>query len=241
MFLRAFLLSLLLCFPAKAFEDDWAIVRDLLFAKQQITFDETNIKIEAPYRAEDASMVPIKIELTDNIIAQKVTIIVDHNPMPVVAIFTLDEPIAGWFVDTRIRIHSDSYVRVIAQIDGKLYENKAFVKAAGGCSSPASKDIDNVLKMIGRMKLHIVGNEAHIMILHPQFSGMQKDQLTGYDIPAKFITELEVKSHDKKILSMKGGISLSENPNIRFKIPDIKSFTVVVKDSDKNTFTDTSH
>jgi sulfur-oxidizing protein SoxY len=73
------------------------------------------------------------------------------------------------------------------------------------------------------------------MIRHPNYSGMQMNQLTGYYIPAKFITDVEVKRGDALVFRMEGGISLSADPNIRFTFrstgPD-DVLTAVAKDTD---------
>ena len=42
------------------------------------------------------------------------------------------------------------------------------------------------------------------------------NQLTGLYIPAKYVEHIEVKKGDALVFDMEGGISLSENPNIRF-------------------------
>ena len=54
------------------------------------------------------------------------------------------------------------------------------------------------------------------MVRHPNYSGMQMNQLTGLYIPAKFVEHMEVRKGDELVFDMEGGISLSENPNIHF-------------------------
>jgi sulfur-oxidizing protein SoxY len=54
------------------------------------------------------------------------------------------------------------------------------------------------------------------MIKHPNNSGLQMDQLTGLYIPAHFVEKIEVRTGNKVIFAMEGGISISENPNFRF-------------------------
>jgi sulfur-oxidizing protein SoxY len=58
--------------------------------------------------------------------------------------------------------------------------------------------------------------EAQIMIRHPNNSGLQRDQVTLLYVPAFFVRELRVWQGDDLVLSMDGGISISEDPNIRF-------------------------
>jgi sulfur-oxidizing protein SoxY len=102
---------------------------------------------------------------------------------------------------------------------------KNYVKASGGCSAPASKDADEVAANTGALKFKQFSasdgatgkaREAQIMIRHPNYSGMQMDQVTRYYIPANFVEELKVWQGDSLVFTMKGAISISEDPNIRF-------------------------
>ena len=83
-----------------------------------------------------------------------------------------------------------------------------------------------------------IGQEAQIMIRHPNNSGLQMDQLTGLYTPAHFIDKMEVKTGDALIFSMEGGISISENPNIRFSYVGNPNdvMTVHAEDSNGNRF-----
>jgi sulfur-oxidizing protein SoxY len=58
--------------------------------------------------------------------------------------------------------------------------------------------------------------EVQVMIRHPNNSGLQRDPLTQYFIPAHFVQKLSIAQADRPILSMEGGISISEDPNFRF-------------------------
>ena len=58
--------------------------------------------------------------------------------------------------------------------------------------------------------------DAQVMVRHPNYSGLQMDQVTRHYIPAHFIQSLVVKQGDAPILAVEGGISLSEDPNVRF-------------------------
>jgi sulfur-oxidizing protein SoxY len=58
--------------------------------------------------------------------------------------------------------------------------------------------------------------EAQFMIRHPNNSGLQMDQVTQLYIPAFFIHELHLWQGDSPVLTMEGGISISEDPVIRF-------------------------
>ncbi len=102
---------------------------------------------------------------------------------------------------------------------------KNYVKASGGCSAPASKDADEAAAHTGAMKFKqfseqaVTGermHEAQIMIRHPNYSGMQMDQVTRYYIPADFVEELKVWQGDSLVFAMNGAIAIAQDPNIRF-------------------------
>ena len=80
------------------------------------------------------------------------------------------------------------------------------------------------------------------MIRHPNYTGMQMDQLTREFTPAKFVQELEVKRGGELVFRMDSGISISENPNFRFTFASSNDDTleVTAKDTDGTVFTATS-
>ncbi len=74
--------------------------------------------------------------------------------------------------------------------DGKLYVATRFVKAAGGCSAPALKMTADAIPL-GTMRFRLLpAHEAQLMIRHPNYSGMQMNQLTRLYIPAEFVQTL---------------------------------------------------
>jgi len=54
------------------------------------------------------------------------------------------------------------------------------------------------------------------MVRHPNTSGLQMDQMTRLYVPVFFVRQLRIWQGDDLVLSMDGGISISEDPNIRF-------------------------
>jgi sulfur-oxidizing protein SoxY len=64
------------------------------------------------------------------------------------------------------------------------------------------------------------------------------DQLTQLYVPAFFVNELQVLQDDKLILKMVGGISFSEDPNVRFTyVPNgAKQIRVEAKDTEGHVF-----
>jgi sulfur-oxidizing protein SoxY len=229
----------------------WDGIRNDLYGTRAIQDGAGKITLEAPYRAEDASTVPLTVRLPAEFAkdVKALTLVVDKNPSPVVATFTYGDA-AGTgerILATRVRIDQYSDVRAIVETsDGKLYMISKFVKASGGCSAPAAKDAEEAAKSIGKMQIKTAiknpdggsAQQAQIMIKHPNNSGMQMDQLTGLYTPAHFVDKIAVRAGDKIVFTMTGGISISENPNFRFTYEGSPSDTMSVEaeDSKGNVF-----
>ncbi len=207
------------------------------FGDKAIQANADFIKMDAPYRAEDAAVVPIDVSVAlpagDDRTISKVTLIVDENPSPVAAAFALGQPRKEFAISTRLRVNAYSTVRAVVETsDGKLAMNGKFVKASGGCSAPALKDQDEAINRIGQTRFRNVAaqssdkpapevqaskfDRAQLMIRHPNYSGLQMDQVKRTYIPAWFVNHIEVKQGDETVFTMDGGISLSEDPMIQF-------------------------
>ncbi len=217
-------------------KDPWPELHRDVFNSQTMIEDGGVVTLEAPVRAEDAALTPltIRIPAAHAANAKKLTLMIDKNPSPVVAEITFG-PAAGngeRMISTRVRVDSYSNIRAVVETaDGKMHMAVKFVKAAGGCSAPALKDPDAILAEIGKMQVKAIPStdvaspmrEGQLMIKHPQYSGLQTNQATGYWIPFKYITVLDVKRGGETIFSLTGGISISEDPNIRFSFAPGKS------------------
>jgi sulfur-oxidizing protein SoxY len=211
------------------------------------------LAIEMPYRAEDAAIVPVTVRSTlppgDGRSVKAFTIVIDQNPAPVAATFTLGRNAGVSSISTRVRIDSYTNVHAVAELsDGQLYVVKTYVKASGGCSAPAAKNADEAVANLGQIRVRqfpagggtpvASTRDAQVMIRHPNNSGLQMDQVTRLYVPAFFVQDLKVWQGDDLILSMDGGISISEDPNIRFTyVPNgAKSLRVEATDTDKHVF-----
>ena len=152
-------------------------------------------------------------------------------------------------ISTRVRVNNYTDVHAVAEFsDGKLYMVKTYVKASGGCSAPAAKNADEAKSRLGQMRFRPFAKagegpagrtrEAQIMIGHPNNSGLQMDQVTQLYIPAFFINELRLWQDDSLVLAMEGGISISEDPNIRFTYVSngAKHFRAEAKDTEGHVF-----
>jgi sulfur-oxidizing protein SoxY len=219
--------------PAGAADDPWPDIRKAMFETRPIAENDGALALYAPQQAEDAAVVPIAVHFPPDVAnqARALTLIIDRNPAPVAATFRFGEgfqarrEIGERKLMTRIRVDSFSNVRAILETaDGKLHMAKAFVRGAGGCSAPASKDAEAALAALGRMQVKTAGNSAHdeawreaiVMIRHPNFTGLQMDPISRGYTPARFINDLSVSRGAALVLRMAGGISISEDPNIRF-------------------------
>lgn len=246
----AFAFALLLLFrPALAqapHDDPWpGLVQDM-FQNRAIAEDESIVSLQAPTRAEDAAIVPMTLALNEPTSrVRKVTLVIDQNPAPMAAAFTLGERSGVASIATRVRVNSYTNVHAVAETtDGALHGVVKFVKASGGCSAPANKDMDEAMRNLGQMKYREFRSEkegmreAQIMIRHPNNSGMQMDQLTRLYIPAHYIDRIDVRQGGELVFSMEGGISLSEDPTFRFSYaPDgAKTLSVEAHDTRGNVF-----
>lgn len=212
---------------AAAGQVDWPALEADLFNGRTVSEDSTAVTLEAPYRAEDAAVVPITVRIPAAMAnsVKALSLVIDENPAPLAAAFTFGPAAAAGerVLETRVRVDAYSNIRAIVETtDGRLLMATRFIKAAGGCSAPALKDTDAALAEAGRMQIKVLPptasgeHEAQIKIRHPQYSGLQLNQATGYYIPANFLRVIEVTRKGERIFRMEGGISLSEDPHIRF-------------------------
>lgn len=243
---------------ARAAEDVWSELKGDLYGERPIHDGAEWLAVEAPYRAHDAAIVPIEIvALRPQTGAQSIktiTLVIDKNPAPVAAVFHLGPRSGLASISTRVRVNAYSHVRAIAETShGDLFMVSRFVKASGGCSAPALKDQDQSLSNLGKMRLRyfppneppgatpasLPVREAQLMIRHPNYSGLQMDQITRYYIPAHFVREIEIRQGDDLILSVEGAISLSEDPSMRFHFLSggAEPITVRIEDTEDQVFT----
>ena len=222
------------------------------YLAQHVSGDETPadgggvLTVDAPYRAHEAATVPIAIRQVDpDVPIRSATVVVDENPAPVAAEMTFGEAMLPLDLELRVRVDQYSNVRVIAGTDDGSYMAGRFVKASGGCSAPATRDPVLALAGMGDMQLRHYSEatsgarrEAQVMIRHPNYSGLQRDQITHLFIPAHFIDELTVWQGDEVLFTLTGGISISENPAFRFRYEDDGSpvLRIHARDTDGNVF-----
>src|ERR1700726_968453 len=232
-------------------EETWNSIKGDIFKNRPILDGAGLVILDAPRRAEDSAIVPIGMRVDfaadEKRMLKSLTLVIDENPAPVAATFTIGPRSGVTSISTRVRVNSYSYMRLVAELsDGRLYGVKAYVKASGGCSAPASSNSDATKAVLGQMKFRTflaesdAPPEAQIMLRHPQNSGLQMDQVTRLYVPPLFIDNLKLWQGDDLVVAMEGGIAISEDPNIRFNYrPNgAASFRAEAIDTSKNMFKD---
>ena len=232
--------------------DPWPSLAAQIFDGRRIEDGAAVLTIDAPYRAEDAAVVPVTLQWTlpdqDRRDVRAVTLVIDANPSPLAARFTIGEGSGVDRIATRVRVDDYTNFHAVAELsDGALLASRRYVKAAGGCSAPAQKVSGDSIPP-GTMKLREFmpdpvptrpgWREAQIMIRHPNYSGMQMDQVTRLYVPAHFISSLRIQQDDALLFAVEEGISIAENPLYRFvyRPNGAKEFRVAAEDSDGGSF-----
>jgi sulfur-oxidizing protein SoxY len=256
---RALTLALLgvvaLAGVARAADDDaeraarWRDLQPSIFGERALVDGSGFVTLDAPKRALDAALVPIGIKVAGDKPVSGLYLVIDDNPAPMAAHVTFGPAGDPRSLTLRVRVNQYTLMHAVAETaDGGLYETTRFVKAAGGCSAPVGADEAASLAEMGRMKLRLSGDvtpgkpvEATLMIRHPNFNGMQMDQVKRTYTPMRFIKTIDVTYQDVPVLHLEGDISLSTDPVIGFgflpkegQLPG--KLKVVVRDSDDAVF-----
>lgn len=225
--------------------DSWPVVSQMIFGDRTIGDGSAALSLDLPDRALDAALVPLTVGLpTDAVHA--VTVVIDQNPSPLAAKFTVGPNAGVTSIATRVRVDDYTNVHAVGETaDGALLAVRRFVKAAGGCSAPMVKE-DAETIALGTMRFRQFAatadsalRQVQLIIRHPNNSGMQMDQLTRYYIPAHYITSVKLYQGDALIVAAETGISLSQNPELRisFRPNGAKSFRAEAIDNKGGHFT----
>jgi len=239
--------------PVLADEEDdqdraarWKQLREALFPHREVLDSGGIIAVDAPPRALDAALVPVELHMSGDKPIKGVYLIIDDNPGPMAAHFVFGPKADPRDLKLRVRVNAYTYMHAIAETqDGQLHAATKFVKAAGGCSAPAGADDAAALADIGRMKLKLLGAfnagkplQAQLMIRHPNFNGMQMNQITRFYTPARFIRTIDATYDGGQVFHLDADISLATDPVITFGfVPKEKGqMKIVAQDSSNATF-----
>ncbi|MGI9403991.1 MAG: quinoprotein dehydrogenase-associated SoxYZ-like carrier [Hyphomicrobium sp.] len=235
--------------PAAQAGSSWDEIRPVVFGDLAIHQAGELVQFTAPYRPKDQSMVPVKVEarFKDGRTIRSVTLIVDENPTPIAAVFDIGAKRTELEFATLLRLNAATDVRVIVEAsDGELYMAERHVKFAGGqgaCAAPPTGDPEEMIASMGEMTLTQTPSlaatteirpYAKLKVRHPNHTGMVLDQLTLLYVPLRIVTELEVRQGDERVFSVRGSITLSQDPSLDFdyRVNGAQSMHVKVKDSD---------
>jgi sulfur-oxidizing protein SoxY len=235
---------------ARAEDDDatyrqrWDDLRHAVFGDRKIETGMGVITLDAPPRALDAALVPLTIDLPGTQKIKAVYLIVDGNTSPLAGTIHFGPAADTRELKTRVRVDAYTLIHAVAETeDGKLYATESFIKASGGCSAPSTENAQLALERLGQMKLKRVGaagsDAVQLLISHPNYNGMQMDQVTRNYTPARYIQDIKVTRGDALVFDFESDISLSEDPAITFGLADKTQHTplsVEVLDSSKAVF-----
>lgn len=225
-------------------QSQWDVLRELIFEGRPVLDGTGLVALDAPARAHDAALVEVAVRAlvpqTPERYIRAIHLLIDRNPAPRAAVFRLSPRTGSGSITTRIRVNEYTPVRAVAETsDGALFMVEQFVKASGGCSAPASKDKEAAYARLGKMKLvqpdrFVPGqpNELRLLLSHPQYSGMQIDQLTRNWIPADHLDTIRILWNGEPLIEVEADISLSEDPLIGFHLEPEGSGELRVEASD---------
>lgn len=245
------LLSVSALHPALADDEDdrdraarWKQLQESIFPHREVLDSGGIITVDAPPRALDAALVPVELHMNSPV--KGVYLIIDDNPAPMAAHFVFGPKADPRDLKLRVRVNAYTNIHAIAETaDGKLHAATQFVKAAGGCSAPAGSEDAAAMADMGRMKLRLLGDfsagqpmQAQLMIRHPNFNGMQMNQVTRMYTPARFIRSIDATYDGGQVFHMDADISLATDPVITFGfVPHEKGqMKVVAQDSSNAKF-----
>jgi sulfur-oxidizing protein SoxY len=219
----------------------WQDLTALIFGDDaRIGATDSLVTIDAPERALDSALVPVTIATGDRGVTG-LSLVVDENPGPLAARVRFGPAGDPRALGLRVRVDGYTNMHAVATLaDGSMVANAAFVKGAGGCSAPVGVSDAAAMAGMGEMRMKFAeggpegAGRATLMVRHPNFNGMQMNQVTRLYTPARYITDIEVTRGGELVLAMQSDISLATNPVIDFlyRRGAEGPFTVSVADSE---------
>lgn len=225
--LMAFGLTTSINAHAEADPNLWPVVKESFFGKkpmQEVDF----ITISGPKRAESGAQVPVTLTLDNTkakgVVIKKLYLIVDANPIPMVATYHLTDALGNFNLATRIRQETDSFIHLVGEdASGKLYVTNTSIRAAGGCGGTIEANDAEVRAAAGKMKLSVSSpvqfgqpNVATLMVKHPMRTGLQRDQASLGYIPAYYIKKLDISYNKQPLMTVDVNVGTAEDPYYRF-------------------------
>ncbi len=241
--------------PALASNTTWDSISEQIYPGRTLLDGSDIISIDAPYRTRDDARTQIAAEIAapKGLNIGKVTLVLDENPMPVSAVFTLDSPQPRFFFDVTMRVNGPTPLHVVVETtDSRVWVAETFVKTSGqgACSAPPGTDAEEALASLGEMHIGITAgvsgltgldltsfsqrlSQLDVDISHPSHSGMQMDQISLLFIPMRYVETVEIDLDGTGYVDLTGSISLSENPRVGVSVPSrTQSVGITMTDTD---------
>jgi sulfur-oxidizing protein SoxY len=203
-------------------ESRWQDLEKSLFGERRAEPAGALVRLEAPDRADDAALVPMTIRFAEPDKVKELYLVIDDNPSPVAAHFIFGPAADPLAVKLRVRVNTYTNVHAVALMqDGALIADAKFVKASGGCSAPMGASDEEAMQGMGEMRMKFFAAapgmaEAKLMLRHPNFNGMQMNQVTRNFTPARFLDHVVVKEGDELVFDLSTSISMSTDPVLSF-------------------------
>lgn len=220
--LLGYLLCLTLSVRAAPIIDQWPVIAEAFFKDRAVTQDGGQISITAPSQAEDATLVPISIQLAPAHGFSKWYLFVDANPIVLTLTTQIPDTTHAFTLSTRIRLDANSKVRVVAEKpDGTLSMAVVEVKTpGGGCGGAVSQDETALRANAGKMKLQQSEDKQTtiLQINHPMRTGFERT-VYGYYAKAWYLQKVEWRQASNTIMELQLGPGISANPYFRIEYP----------------------
>lgn len=226
--------------------NQWSVIQSAFFVDKTVQQQPDYIQIEAPAQAEDASIVPVTVQVklpTTNI--TQVYFFTDANPIVHTATFAPQQATRQFKLATRIRLESNSHFRVIVEDDtGHLWMNDVIIKTpGGGCGGGIPSDEARLRASAGEMKVQPYwGNssalsELSFHIRHPMRTGFERTA-QGYYAKAWYMQHLAFQLDTAPWLKATLGPGISANPYLRFFIAATEAhlLSIEAKDNEGQVF-----
>jgi sulfur-oxidizing protein SoxY len=204
---------------------EWDKLRAALFQQRPIGTDAARLQLVVPLRAAYGASVPVKVlaklPQSESLYVRKLTLLVDKNPSPVAAVFSLTPAIGRADLETRLRVDEYSHVRAIAELSsGELLMDSRYVKTSGGCSAPPNRDhLADLGKIVLRLPEGVrtgAPTPVDLTVVHPNDSGFELNNVTVMFIPPHFVRSIRTSFGGQRLFDAELDFSISENPSFRF-------------------------
>ena len=204
----------------------WQRLRKSLFGERPIQLAMPQLLVlKVPPRALESAFVPVQViagPASGSV--HTMYLIADANPSPLAAKVQFQALGMPVNLETRIRIDAYTHIRVVIETtDGQLFMATGFTKATGGCTAPATVDVQEALQRLGSMSFKVDqltnGRRVRWRMDHPNHSGLVMDQLTRLNIPAHYVQHIDVQFNGQPVLEAEVDFSISENPSFTFSLP----------------------